>query len=68
MEDDIYDTFKSKWKKNIEDIINNAPSDYECLILHCVNAYEIDNMINMNEDYSLWKKNRWSQHIDFRKE
>jgi len=59
-EDDIYDTYKSKWVKDINKIILNAPSDAECILLHCINPDEITLMLNMDSDYSKWKDSRWS--------
>jgi len=60
MEDDIYDTYKSKWTKSINDIVLNAPSDADCVILHCVNGSEVASMLTMDSDYSKWNLARWS--------
>lgn len=54
MEDDIYDTYKSLWNKKISDIVFAAPSDTECIQLHCINSSEVVKMIDMTEDYSRW--------------
>ena len=59
-EDDIYDTYSSKWVKEIDEIVTNAPFDTECIILHCINGNEINSMIGMKNDYSEWKSSRWS--------
>jgi GR25 family glycosyltransferase involved in LPS biosynthesis len=59
-EDDIYDTYRSKWVKEIDEIVANAPIDTECIILHCINAKEIKSMIDIKDDYSEWHDARWS--------
>ena len=60
LEDDIYDTYKAKWVKDINEIVSNAPPDAECIILHCINGNEIRSMLNINNDYSRWNAWRWS--------
>jgi len=60
MEDDIYDTYKSKWTKSINDIVLNAPSDADCIILHCGYRKQIVSMLNMDYDYSHWNITRSS--------
>ena len=60
LEDDIYDTYKSKWVKDINEIVLNSPPDAECILLHCINPNEIQSMINMKYDYSKWNNSRWS--------
>ena len=60
MEDDIYDTYKSKWTKSINDIVLNAPSDADCVILHCINGSEVASMLTMDSDYSKWNPFRSS--------
>tara|TARA_B100000073_G_C23688441_1_gene555440 strand:+ start:162 stop:935 length:774 start_codon:yes stop_codon:yes gene_type:complete len=37
-EDDLCIDYKKKWKYNLEDIIKNAPNDWEIIKIHC--AYE----------------------------
>ena len=60
MEDDVYIDYSYLWNKNIQQIINNRPSDAECVILHCSNLKECKKMVKMGNDFSKWKKGRFS--------
>jgi GR25 family glycosyltransferase involved in LPS biosynthesis len=60
MEDDIYDTYRSKWVKSIDEIIRHAPNDADCVVLHCSNGEEVRSMSNMEYDYSKWNPSRSS--------
>ena len=60
MEDDVYIDYKYLWNKSIRQIINSRPSDAECIILHCSNLRECKKMIKMRNDFSKWKKGRFS--------
>lgn len=60
MEDDVYIDYKYLWNKSIQQIINSRPRDAECVILHCSNLRECKKMIKMRNDFSKWKKGRFS--------
>ena len=54
MEDDITLDFKKYWKKSIREVIDNAPEDWEIILL----CYHSD--IHPSEEYTLNQNNYWS--------
>tara|TARA_B110000037_G_scaffold178746_1_gene204616 strand:- start:2249 stop:2911 length:663 start_codon:yes stop_codon:yes gene_type:complete len=59
-EDDTSNEYKNKWKKNIEDIIRDAPKDIECISFFCSNINELRKIIKLKNHYSLYNPSRWS--------
>ena len=53
-EDDLCIDYKKKWKYNLEDIIKNAPNDWEIIKIHCNNEKHINKLINDGLLFEPW--------------
>tara|TARA_B100001093_G_C26463554_1_gene857495 strand:- start:237 stop:743 length:507 start_codon:yes stop_codon:yes gene_type:complete len=51
MEDDISFEYSLKWQKTIENIVNNAPKDWQILKLHCSNINVLNHFISSENQY-----------------
>lgn len=60
MEDDICLSTINKWNHTLDDIINQAPKDWEILQLITTHAIEIKNLININKPFVKWKHEYYS--------
>lgn len=60
-EDDLSFTYRKYWKKSIQDIINNAPKDWEIIQLGAIlHEYYIEDFYNSKEEYLPFKKGYYS--------
>ena len=55
-EDDIIDIYSNLWEESLENIINNAPSDTECLQLFTGNPKVLKKHIQNNLKYIKWNR------------
>jgi GR25 family glycosyltransferase involved in LPS biosynthesis len=51
MEDDISFDHYFKWEKTIQNIVNNAPKDWQILKLHCSNVKVLNHFISSENQY-----------------
>ena len=59
LEDDISNIYKNRWKKSIQQIINEAPNDTECIKFHCNNLIKLREMIENKVLYKKWHVREW---------
>ena len=52
IEDDTHNTYKSLWKKNLRTIINNKPTDAECIIFFTSNVDLQRKLISNKKDFT----------------
>lgn len=59
LEDDISNKYKNKWEKSIQEIINDAPNDTECIKFHCNNHINLREMLKNKVLYKRWHVRDW---------
>ena len=60
MEDDILNTYKNLWHKNLKTLIQEKPDNSSCLTFFNISSEYTNKMINMEETYVKHHHDHWS--------
>ena len=60
MEDDIHLTFYERWRTSIEEIVRQAPKDWQVLQLTINNVRVLRTLMGLGAPFVPWRKNHWS--------
>ena len=60
MEDDIHLTFYKRWRTSIEEIVWQAPKDWQVLQLTINNVRVLRTLMGLGVPFVPWRKNHWS--------
>ena len=60
MEDDIHLTFYERWKTSIDEIVSQAPKDWQVLQLTINNVRVLRTLMGLGVAFVPWRKNHWS--------
>ena len=60
MEDDIHLTFYGRWKTSVDEIVSQAPKDWQVLQLTINNVRVLRTLMGLGVAFVPWRKNHWS--------
>lgn len=60
LEDDILNTYKHLWHKNLKTLVHEKPDDCSCLIFFNISPEYTNKMIDMKETYVKYHHDHWS--------